>query len=265
MGGSAVGLGPPGPRPRRTLRALRARRRPADRRRPRGRGIRPPRDGRLGRSPRRHRTLVAVPRRPRRRGSAVVRAGAEGRPVVLYAHSLGGLDRRRLPPRRPTQAGPRGPLVAGARLERCPAGRSGSRRSSPASGPTIAIPNGIDGTTLSRDPSVAAKTVDDPLCVKVSTARFGALALAEQARVRAAAPRGFGIPTLVLHGEDDRLVPAEASAVFAARRWSSDGPTRVSATSSTTSPKGRPSWTRSSPGCDSERPARPQGAPAVAD
>jgi alpha-beta hydrolase superfamily lysophospholipase len=81
--------------------------------------------------------------------------------------------------------------------------------------PTVAIPNAIDGATLSRDPSVAAKTVDDPLCVKVSTARFGALALAEQARVRAAAAGGFGIPALVIHGEDDRLVPVDASAVFA--------------------------------------------------
>ena len=57
--------------------------------------------------------------------------------------------------------------------------------------------------------------MDDPSCVKVSTARFGALALEEQARVRAAAGRGFGIPTLVLHGEADGLVPVAASAVLA--------------------------------------------------
>jgi alpha-beta hydrolase superfamily lysophospholipase len=79
----------------------------------------------------------------------------------------------------------------------------------------FAISNGIDGTTLSRDPSVAARTVDDPFCVRVSTARFGAEALVEQARVRAAATLGFGIPTLVLHGEDDRLVPATASEALA--------------------------------------------------
>ena len=66
----------------------------------------------------------------------------------------------------------------------------------------------------SHDPSVAAKTVDDPLCVKVSTVRFGAEALAEQARVRALAPGGFGRPTLVFHGLDDGLVPAQASEVL---------------------------------------------------
>ena len=80
--------------------------------------------------------------------------------------------------------------------------------------PTLAIPTGIKGETLSRDPSVAAKTVDDPLCVGVATTRFGAQAGAEQKRVRALASGGFGIPTLVLHGEDDHLVPVSASAAF---------------------------------------------------
>jgi alpha-beta hydrolase superfamily lysophospholipase len=61
---------------------------------------------------------------------------------------------------------------------------------------------------------VAAKTVDDPSCVKTSTARLGAAVFAEQARVRDLAAGGFGMPTLVLHGEDDGLVPASASEVL---------------------------------------------------
>ena len=145
---------------------------------------------------------------------ADVRAGAKGRLVVLYAHSLGGL------------------IAAGYLLDdrpkpdlailSSPALDSGlpgwKKRLAPLLGrvaPTIEIANGIDGTWLSRDHSVAAKTADDPSCVKVSTARFGALGLSEQARVMAAAPRGFGLPTLVLHGEADRLVPADASAILA--------------------------------------------------
>ncbi len=145
---------------------------------------------------------------------ADLRAGSKGRPIVLYAHSLGGL------------------IAAGYLLDDRPKpdlavlsspGLDSSlpgwkKRLAPVVArvaPTVAITNGIDGETLSRDPSVAAKTVDDPFCVKVSTARFGALALAEQARVRAVATRGFGIPTLVLHGEDDGLVPVAASAVLA--------------------------------------------------
>src|SRR4029079_8311197 len=88
--------------------------------------------------------------------------------------------------------------------------------------PKLTIPRGIKGETLSRDPSVAAKTVDDPLCVTFTTTRFGAAAGAEQARVRALAhrgcprpaPGGFGSPAPVPHGEDDRLVPASASEPF---------------------------------------------------
>jgi acylglycerol lipase len=144
---------------------------------------------------------------------AVVRAGSAARPVVLYGHSVGGL------------------IVAGYLMTDRPAPDL-AVLSSPALDstlpawklrlaailarvvPTLAIPNGIDGTTLSRDPSVAAATVDDPLCVKVSTTRFAAEAQVEQARIRSRATGGFGIPTLVLHGDDDRLVPASASAIF---------------------------------------------------
>jgi alpha-beta hydrolase superfamily lysophospholipase len=76
--------------------------------------------------------------------------------------------------------------------------------------PTLAIPNGIDGETLSRDPSVAEKLAADPACARASTARFGAEALAEQARVRRDYER-LRLPTLVLHGLDDGLVPPDAS------------------------------------------------------
>jgi alpha-beta hydrolase superfamily lysophospholipase len=142
-----------------------------------------------------------------------VRAAAHRGPVVLYGHSLGGLivagylltDRPKpdlvvltSPALDSTLPGwKRRVAVIAARVR-----------------PTATLANGIDGATLSRDPSVAAKTVDDPLCVKVSTVRFGAEALAEQARVRALAPGGFGRPTLVFHGLDDGLVPAQASEVL---------------------------------------------------
>ena len=80
--------------------------------------------------------------------------------------------------------------------------------------PTLGLPNGVDGNTLSRDPSVAAKLAKDPLCCTTSTFLFGAEGLQEQERVRGLASRGLGVPTLVLHGEDDGLVPEEASRVF---------------------------------------------------
>jgi len=157
---------------------------------------------------------------------AVVRSEAAGRPVVLYAHSFGGLVAAGyLLTDRPA------PDIAVLTSPGLDSELAGWKKAlAPIVGrlaPTLAIPTGIDGSTLSRDPAVAAKTVDDPSCVKVTTARFGAEAGTEQRRVRALASSGFGIPTLVLHGEDDHLVPVSASAVFEGapliERWTYPG------------------------------------------
>ena len=145
---------------------------------------------------------------------AVVRARSAGRPVVLYGHSLGGLIvAGYLLTDRP--APDLAVLSSPALDDDLPAWKKRAVRFVARIAPTLAVPNGIDGATLSRDPAVAAKTADDPLCVNVSTTRFAAEAGAEQVRVRARASGGFGIPTLVLHGEDDHLVAASASEVFA--------------------------------------------------
>jgi acylglycerol lipase len=144
---------------------------------------------------------------------AAVRVASGSRPVALYGHSMGGL------------------VVAGYCLTDRPKpdlailGSPGLDSTlarwklalAPLLGrlvPTMAVPNGVDGATLSRDPGVAAKVVGDPLCAPASTTRFAAQGLREQARVRALAHGGLGIPTLVIHGEDDGLVPVAASAVL---------------------------------------------------
>ena len=139
-----------------------------------------------------------------------VRAAAGGRPVVLYGHSLGGLigagylltDRPK-----PDLA----VLSSPALDSTVPTWKRTLARLAGRVAPGLTIANGIDGSLLSRDPAVAAKTATDPRCVKRSTTRFGVEALREQARVRAAAPGGFGLPTLVLHGEADGLVPSSAT------------------------------------------------------
>ena len=143
-----------------------------------------------------------------------VRARDPRHPVVLYAHSLGGLIAAGyLLSNRPKPD--LAVLTSPALDSALPGWKKGLARSLARVTPTIAIPNAINGDTLSRDPSVAEKTVDDPLCVKTSTARMAAAGLAEQERVRAICARGFEIPTLVLHGEDDGLVPPSASEILA--------------------------------------------------
>jgi len=143
---------------------------------------------------------------------AAVRAASNGRPVVLYAHSMGGLiaagyllsDRPRPDLIVLTAPGLDSTLAAW------------KQRLAPIVArimPTLSLSNGVPSETLSRDPDVARRVAADPLNGRTSTARFGAEALREQARVREGA-RAIGGPTLVLHGLDDRLVPPSASAVF---------------------------------------------------
>jgi alpha-beta hydrolase superfamily lysophospholipase len=143
---------------------------------------------------------------------AEVRSAAGERTVVLYGHSMGGL------------------IVAGYLLSDLPRPdlvvmtapgldstiAAWKKRLAPFVGrvvPTLSIPNGVRSETLSRDPEVGRRAKVDPLNVKTTSARFGAEALREQARVRAGARR-IGGPTLILHGEDDGLVPTASSQVF---------------------------------------------------
>jgi acylglycerol lipase len=147
-----------------------------------------------------------------------VRRAAGTRPVALYGHSMGGLivaGYCRPEPRAPDRPRPDLVVLSSPGLDDTLPGWK-RRLAGPLARivPTLAIPNGVDGTTLSRDPSVAAKTVNDPWCLTASTIRFGAAGFREQRRVRALAAAGLGVPTLVLHGEDDGLVPVQASAVF---------------------------------------------------
>jgi len=76
--------------------------------------------------------------------------------------------------------------------------------------PRLALPNAITGEQLSTDPSVGEAYFADPLVYTKSTTRLGRESLAAMEAAR----RGLAdlsIPTLVIHGGDDTLVPTAVS------------------------------------------------------
>lgn len=66
---------------------------------------------------------------------------------------------------------------------------------------------------LTSDAAVEAAYLADPIAVHRTTARLGVALFREQARVQAVLARGepLPIPTYVLHGADDPIVPEWAS------------------------------------------------------
>lgn len=76
--------------------------------------------------------------------------------------------------------------------------------------PWVSVSGGDDFSVLSRDPAVGDAFRADPLVVNRQTTRFGREAFAAQRRAQAAVNR-IRVPTLVLHGKADWLVPPAAS------------------------------------------------------
>lgn len=143
---------------------------------------------------------------------AVLRAMTPSVPFVLYGHSLGGLvalgyvlDARSQPDLLVLSA----PAVSAAIAAWQRAMVAVLSRVAPGTRIANRLPVGI----LSRDPAVHDDYVADPMNEHRSTMRLGAAAMAEQRRVVAALDR-LAIPTLVIHGGDDRLVPTASSEAF---------------------------------------------------
>ena len=146
-----------------------------------------------------------------------VRAAVPGRPLVLYGHSMGGLmalgyllaDRPRALPDLLVLTSPAlDSTIAAWKQTVAPVlGRLA---------PRLRISNGFRAGDLSRDPAVDERVANDPLCIGSSTARLGAEGFAEQRRVGHALTggRGLPVPTYVVHGGDDPIVPVHASAVL---------------------------------------------------
>ncbi|HSO30757.1 MAG TPA: lysophospholipase [Candidatus Sulfomarinibacteraceae bacterium] len=140
---------------------------------------------------------------------AAVRAALPGRPVTLYGHSLGGLIALGYA----VSNRPRPDLL----VLSAPGIDDDLAAWKHAVAPILArivprfrLPDGITAAMRSRDPARQAAVEGDPLMLGWATTKFGALGFAEQARVRAVAS-GLSVPTLVIHGLDDPVVPAHFS------------------------------------------------------
>ncbi len=140
---------------------------------------------------------------------AELRSGAPARPLVLYGHSMGGLivlgyvlDGRSRPDLLV--------LSAPAISARIPLAQRLIVGSVGRVAPGLRVPNGINPAVLCSEPAVGRAYAEDPLCVHRSTLQFGQAGFAEQRRVAGAIDR-LTVPTLVVHGGRDRLVPPEVS------------------------------------------------------
>jgi lysophospholipase len=189
-----------------------------------------------------------------------IRASVDGRPVILFGHSMGGLvsltyaesDRPQ-----PDLLVLSSPWLA----YHLPIWRRAGAQVLGRVVPTLEVANGFDGSTLSRDPAVGEAYLADHTTAR---RRAGTEVLAAQKRANADLGR-LRIPTFVTHGGADPLVPT-ASSEAPVRSLESPGrsiPTCV--TRRSTSQRGRRSRPTSGPGSwpGSRRPRRASETPSA--
>jgi alpha-beta hydrolase superfamily lysophospholipase len=145
---------------------------------------------------------------------AAVRSAADGLPVVLYGHSMGGLIAMGYVLADPPRPTPDLLVLSAPAIDVVvPAWKRGLADVLSATVPRFAVANAIRKGALSSDPAIEAAYRVDPLAVHRTTARLGAVLLRELDRVKKALERGGSLPvtTYVLHGAADTIIPEWAT------------------------------------------------------
>lgn len=131
--------------------------------------------------------------------------------LVLYGHSMGGLIALsyaldRIPPDVLLLSAPAIDATAPA----------WQRKAAPLLGrllPKFALPNPFESADISRDPAVVEAYESDPLVTSKTTTRLGAEIFATMDDVQGSLT-SLTIPTFVVHGGADTIVPARHSAAL---------------------------------------------------
>ncbi|MBI2980855.1 MAG: alpha/beta hydrolase, partial [Deltaproteobacteria bacterium] len=79
--------------------------------------------------------------------------------------------------------------------------------------PRLPLGNEIQATDLSHDPEVVRAYDQDPMVQKKITTRLGDIILRNQEIIRSVAPK-VRLPSLLMHGDADRICSAEATKEF---------------------------------------------------
>jgi len=151
---------------------------------------------------------------------AQLRSEAEGLPVVLYGHSMGGLIALGYVLADPPRPLPDLLVLSAPAIDALvPAWKRRLADVLALAVPRFAIANTFPSGALSSDPAVESAYLADPLAVHRTTARLGVALFREQDRVKSVLARGEALPvtTYVLHGADDPLVPEWASRTLEGR------------------------------------------------
>jgi alpha-beta hydrolase superfamily lysophospholipase len=145
---------------------------------------------------------------------AAVRSAADGLPVVLYGHSMGGLIALGYVLANPPRPLPDLLVLSAPAIDAIvPVWKRRLAEVLAVMVPRFAIANTFPKGALSADPAIETAYLADPLAVHRTTARLGVVLFREQDRVRAVLARGGPLPvtTYVVHGTDDPIVPEWAT------------------------------------------------------